>query len=317
MRIGVTVPNAGPLATTDALVGLAEYAEQAGFDSVWVADHLIIPTQSSQPYPYARPDLHGGQGHAGLPPDWPFLDPLIALAAIAARTSRILLGTGVYLLPLRHPIATAKMAASLDILSSGRLLLGVGLGWIREEYETLGISWSDRGRLMDEQIDMIRSLWRNARPEFHGTFWQVEGLGFAPKPAGGALPILIGGNNDPARGRAAARGDGWHLIDLDPEAIRQHAAQLADDCASFGRSAADVPLSMYASISIEPETVSDTSRQFPLMGTVDQIAARLSDYRDAGLAHIVLAARGLTTREAYEDLFSVIQTRILPRMRPA
>jgi probable F420-dependent oxidoreductase len=306
MLIGVTVPNAGPLAQTDASVQLAVTAEAHGFDSVWVADHLIIPAESSQSYPYAR--------QAGMPlsPDWAFLEPLIALAAIASRTKRVLLGTGVYLLPLRHPLATAKAAASLDVLSGGRLLLGVGLGWISEEYAAMGVPWAERGRIMDEQIALLRALWREERPCFAGDHWKLEGFGFEPKPANGGIPILIGGNAPPARRRAVRLGDGWHVIDLEPQELAIRARALTADCEMLGR-AATPTLSMYASIAVTERPITAAERQFPLMGSVGQIAETLTAYRDAGLGHIVLAARGLASIQAYEKLFATIRDEIIPR----
>src|ERR1019366_8747738 len=119
MLIGVSLPNTGSLVTGTAVVEIAEYAEQRGFDSVWVVDHVLLPHVSSQHYPYTS------QPHYALPHAWPMLDPLITLAAIASRTSRVLLGTGVYLLPLRHPVISAKTVASLDVMAKGRLRLGV------------------------------------------------------------------------------------------------------------------------------------------------------------------------------------------------
>jgi probable F420-dependent oxidoreductase len=308
MLIGVTVPNIGPLAVTGAAVEIAEHAERLGFASVWTVDHVILPHVSSETYPYTR------QPGVSLPPSWPIIDPLITLAAIASRTSRVLLGTGVYLLPLRHPVINAKLAVSVDILSKGRLLLGVGLGWIKEEYETLGVSWEDRGRLFDEQIDLLRTLWRDAAPRFDGQFWQVSEIGFEPKPVNGAIPLLIGGKNDISRRRAAKRGDGWHLIDMEPAEVAAARAALAEDCRAAGRAPEQVPTSMYASLLIHDGGVSGDERQFPLMGSADQIVGKLSAYRAAGLDHIVLAPRGLNTTQAYKDLFDRIATQILPRL---
>jgi probable F420-dependent oxidoreductase len=306
MLIGVTVPNIGPLAMTGAAVEIAEHAELLGFASVWTVDHVVLPHVSSEAYPYTR------QPAVSLPPSWPIIDPLITLAAIAARTSRVLLGTGVYLLPLRHPVINAKLAVSVDILSKGRLLLGIGLGWIKEEYETLGVSWEDRGRLFDEQIDLLRALWRDAAPTFDGQFWAVRGIGFEPKPVNGTIPLLIGGKNGISRRRAAKRGDGWHLIDMEPAEIAAARAALAEDCRMAGRQ--QVPTSMYASLLIHDGDISDNARQFPLMGSADQIVAKLSAYRVAGLDHIVLAPRGLNTTREYKDLFDRISAQILPRL---
>jgi probable F420-dependent oxidoreductase len=304
MRLGVTVPNSGGLAAGDASVILAVLAEQLGFDSVWVVDHLILPHRSSQSYPYTR------QQGVTLPADWAFLDPLITLAAIASRTERVLLGTGVYLMPLRHPIAAAKAAASLDVLSHGRLLLGVGLGWIKEEYEALGLPWEARGRLFDEQIDYVRALWRDAAPEFRGEFWQAGGFGFEPKPVKRTIPLLIGGKNDPARRRAAKRGDGWHLIDMSPDEVREARAALDQDCRAVGRDPAEVPISMYASVLVLDDDVPDDRREFPLMGSIDQIAATVADYGPAGVDHLVLAPRGLSNLADYEALYRRVRDRV-------
>ncbi|MDB5394751.1 MAG: class F420-dependent oxidoreductase [Rhodospirillales bacterium] len=307
MLIGVTVPNSGPLAASGAAVDIAEYAEQCGFASVWVVDHLILPHVSSEAYPYTR------QSGVSLPPTWPILDPLIALAAIASRTSRVLLGTGVYLLPLRHPVINAKLAVSVDVIAKGRLRLGVGLGWIKEEYTTLNVSWNDRGKQFDEQIDLLRTLWRDEAPNFNGHFWQVKEIGFEPKPVKGTIPLLIGGKNNAARRRAAKRGDGWHLIDMEPAEVAAARAALAEDCRAAGRPPDQVPTSMYASLMIGDSEISDDARQFPLMGSVGQIAKKLREYHEAGLDHIVLAARGLNTINEYTHLFDRIRAQILPQ----
>jgi probable F420-dependent oxidoreductase len=309
MLIGVTVPNIGALATTGAAVEIAEHAEQLGFASVWTVDHVVLPHVSSESYPYTR--LPG----VSLPPTWPILDPLVTLAAIASRTSRVLLGTGVYLLPLRHPVINAKLAVSVDILSRGRLLFGVGLGWIKEEYHALGVSWEDRGRLFDEQIDLLRTLWRDEEPSFNGQFWQVSDIGFEPKPVNGTIPLLIGGKNDISRRRAAKRGDGWHLIDMEPDEVETARTALAEDCRKAGRAADQVPISMYASLLISEQDIADNERQFPLMGSVDQIVTRLGAYQVAGLNHIVLAPRGLNTLKKYKALFDRIAAQILPRLK--
>jgi probable F420-dependent oxidoreductase len=236
------------------------------------------------------------------------------LAAIASRTSRVLLGTGVYLLPLRHPVINARLAVSVDILSCGRLLFGVGLGWIKEEYETLGVKWEDRGRLFDEQIDLLRTLWRDEAPSFDGEFWRLGGIGFEPKPVNGTIPLLIGGKNDVSRRRAAKRGDGWHLIDMEPNEIKTSRAALAEDCRMIGRAPEQVPVSMYASLLIVERDLPDNDRQFPLMASVDRIVAKLDAYWAAGLDHIVLAARGLNTLKEYKELFDRIAGEVLPRL---
>lgn len=309
MLIGMTVPNTGPLANCDAVVVIAEAAEAAGLDSVWVADHVIVPQVSSQDYPYSR------QPGVSLAPSHAFLDPIVALAAISARTQRLLLCTGVYLLPLRHPLISAKMIASLDRLSGGRVRLGVGLGWIREEYTALSVDWNARGQMFDEAIDYLRELWRAPMPDFSGQFWHAEGFGFEPKPESGQVPLLIGGLNDAARRRAAKRGDGWHLIDVEPEEVAAFAASLAADCVEAGRNPGEVPISIYLSTLFTKDAVAPSNRAFPLMGTPEQVTQRLIAYRDAGVAHAALAVRNLSAVDAYLGFIDNTARHVLSEFR--
>lgn len=305
MIIGVTMPSGELALEPDAIVALAEAAEAVGLGSVWVADHLVVPHVSSQAYPYTR------QQGMTLPPRYPFLDPMVTLAAIAARTSEILLCTGVYLLPLRHPVSNAKVIASLDRLCSGRLRLGVGLGWIREEYDAVGLPWQKRGRMFDEQIDMLRELWRAEAPRFEGEFWTIGGIGFEPKPVNGSVPLLIGGLNDAARKRAAQRGDGWHLIDVEPGVAVEMIAALARDCKAHGRDPAEVPVSIYLSLFPE-DAAANGEAPFPLMGSRDVIGRKLRAYRDAGVSHVALAPRGLASVAVYLQTIKHIAAHYLP-----
>jgi alkanesulfonate monooxygenase SsuD/methylene tetrahydromethanopterin reductase-like flavin-dependent oxidoreductase (luciferase family) len=166
--------------------------------------------------------------------------------------------------------------------------------------------------MFDEAIDLLRVLWSEASPRFDGRFWQVRDIGFEPKPVNGAIPILIGGRNAPARRRAARRGDGWYLIDMEPEAVVEARTTLARDCADAGRSPDLVPLSMYASLTIRDQDVADSEREFPLMGSERQIAAKLTAYRRAGLGHVVLAPRGLETVADHKATLDRIRERIVP-----
>lgn len=309
MLIGITIPNTGALARGRAAIEVAIHAEQAGFDSAWTVDHLILPVISTESYPYTR------QQGVTLTPSWPFLDPLVTLGAVASVTSRLLLGTGVYLLPLRHPVAVAKQAVSVDILSEGRLRFGVGLGWVREEYQVMGIAWEERGRLFDEQIDYLRTLWREDLPSFEGEHWQASGFGFEPKPVRGAIPLLIGGMNPAARRRAVTRGDGWHIIDALPDEVAGHIADLRADCQESGRDPKAVPVSMYASLTITEQDVAPSDRAFPLMGSLAQVKETMQAYRAAGLDHLVLAPRALSDVAEYRRQIDLVAKHLLPAAR--
>ncbi|MDB5448540.1 MAG: family F420-dependent class oxidoreductase, partial [Phenylobacterium sp.] len=209
-------------------VRTAQLAEDLGFEGAWSGEHLALPKGDPdwwRKYPRviqlgeaATPDT------VNFTPDSPFLDPLIILATIAGATKKIRLGVGIYMLPLRDAVLVAKMVASLDVLSGGRLDLGVGLGWSEDEYSFTGNDFSKRGRKMDETIRAMRECFEKDTPEFHGEFYDFGPMGFAPKPVQTPLPILIGGGTPAAEKRAGYLGNGWHGS---PESIPRVKAHLA------------------------------------------------------------------------------------------
>jgi probable F420-dependent oxidoreductase len=282
VEIGIILPNSGPLASASAIYRIAERAEALGFDALWTADHLVLPIESSSFYPYlpgmqVRPDAR----HA-------FIDPLIALAGIAARTSRIRLGVSVYLAALRHPIVAAKLVASLDQMSGGRVVLGVGAGWVPEEYETLGIEFSQRGKLLDEHLEAMRALWSQDHPHYQGKRYRFDNIGFEPKPVRGHVPIWIGGNSRAARRRAARLGDGWHVIDVPIPELRAGIAELDRLCRESNRRLEDLTISMRAQILLTDAHVPPEQRIAPLTGPLDEVLADLRTLREIGVGHVAL-----------------------------
>lgn len=249
-----------------AVAGVARAVEAAGFESLWVADHVVIPRSYASIYPYDR----GGR----LPQvELPFPDPFVWLAYAAAQTTTLQLATGVLVLPQRQPLVVAKQAATLDRLSGGRLLLGVGAGWLQEEFAALDVPFGERGRRLDEYIAALRALWRGDAASFSGDFVRFEGVEARPTPLHGAVPIVIGGHTERAARRAGRLGDGFypgrgrpeelaHLVEVlrgaaraagrDPDAIeltaplprRPEAAQRLRDIgfSRFLRAVPDVPL---------------------------------------------------------------------------
>jgi len=195
-------------------VRTAQLAEQLGFEGAWSGEHLALPKSDPdwwRKYPTAVAlGERATPGVVNFNPDSAFLDPLIVLAAIAGATKKIRLGVGIYMLPLRDAVLAARMVASLDVLSRGRLDLGVGLGWSQDEYRFTGNDYSRRGRKMDETIAALRACFEMEAPEFHGEFYDFGPMGFQPKPIQKPLPILIGGGTAAAEQRAARLGNGWH-----------------------------------------------------------------------------------------------------------
>jgi probable F420-dependent oxidoreductase len=183
---------------------VAARAEAAGYGSVFVPDHVVFPVQVDSAYPYS-PD-----GSFPFPLDTPLYDPWIVLTSIAATTTTIKLGTAVYVLPLRHPFVTARAVTSLDVLSGGRAVLGVGAGWLAEEFTALGLDPKRRFSRTEECIEVLRALWTEATPSYHGRHFDFDAVHFAPRPATDPHPpILLGGDSDRALERAARLGDGW------------------------------------------------------------------------------------------------------------
>jgi probable F420-dependent oxidoreductase len=215
------------------MVDVARRAEELGFESVWVPEHLVLPTRFESRYPYSE------DGVPPIEPGTPHLDPLILLTHIAAATSRIRLGTNIFILPLRHPLHTARMATSLDALSAGRLSLGIGVGWLEEEFRAAGIDFRTRGARTRECVLALKALWTQAEPEFHGRFFDFGPVRFEPKPIQAPHPpILFGGESEAALRRAAALGDGWFGVAHDPDSARQRVATLRVLLAEVGREGA-------------------------------------------------------------------------------
>ncbi len=204
MKIGIFGINFGVCADPDAIAEVAELAEELGFDSLWTGEHVVLPDPQVSPSP--------------APPLTPMLHPSTALAYAAAITDDMLLGTGITLIAQRNPLVLAKEMASLDVLCDGRLILGVGAGYLRQEFEALGIPFEERGRRTDEFIEVLRELWSSDQPSFDGEFVSFSGIQARPRPArGDRLPIVGGGMSAVAYRRAVASCHGWYGFAMDLE----------------------------------------------------------------------------------------------------
>jgi probable F420-dependent oxidoreductase len=200
MELGLNLVMVRP----EQMPEIAAHAEGAGYDAVFVPDHVVFPDDVDSRYPYS-PD-----GSFPFPLDTPLYDPWVLLTSIAAATTTIKLGTGVYVLALRHPFVTARAVTSLDVVSGGRVVLGVGAGWLAEEFTALGLDPKRRFSRTEECIEVLRALWTEATPSYHGRHFDFDAVHFAPRPVSDPHPpILLGGESDRALERAARLGDGW------------------------------------------------------------------------------------------------------------
>jgi probable F420-dependent oxidoreductase len=203
MKLGLVHTNMGGLARPDAIVRAVGAAEAAGFESVWAGEHVVLPDPQVPPSPMAPRD--------------PALDPLFALTWAAAHSGTLRLATGIVILPQRNPIVLAKEVASLDVLSGGRVILGVGAGYLEPEFRAVGANFEQRGAVTDEYLDALERLWYDEHPEYHGAFVDFAGIDAHPRPVQHPVPLVVGGHRPPAYRRAVSRGHGWYGYRLTPE----------------------------------------------------------------------------------------------------
>jgi probable F420-dependent oxidoreductase len=218
--IGLLVPLSSMNATPAFLRALGPAVEERGFESIWVPEHVVLFDDYESTYPYAESGKFPGGGDAGL------LDPLVALTYLAAVTDRVRLGTGICLLPQRNPVYTAKQVADLDVLSGGRVDFGIGVGWLKEEFDALNVPFAQRGKRTDEYLEILRSLWTEPTSSFAGDLYTLPPARLYPKPVQAPLPVHVGGESPAAMRRAARHGQGWFTFNRLPDELPEALGQL-------------------------------------------------------------------------------------------
>ena len=234
MRVGIGCAGFGPGAERDFLKISAQTAERVGFSTFWVGEHVVLFKRYTSKYPYGG---KVGDDSSPIPdPTMGILDPIVSMTWVAGVTSTIELGSGILILPQRNPVVLAKEAATLDSLSNGRLLFGVGVGWSREEYEAIGATWDGRGKRMDEYIAAMRALWWQPASSFRGETISFEDAYLYPKPVRGSdVPIVLGGESDLSLQRVARSAEGWLAINNPPEEAPKKIARLHELVKQNGR----------------------------------------------------------------------------------
>jgi probable F420-dependent oxidoreductase len=279
MKFGVMFANAGPLGFPGPLENLARAAEETGFESIWTVEHVVIPVGYRSTYPYDP------SGRIPMPENVPIPDPLLPLAFAAAVTKRLRLATGILILPQRHPIYVAKEVATLDVLSGGRVILGIGIGWLREEFEALGIPFEERAGRTREAVAAMRSLWKDEPTPFEGRYFRWAALESNPKPVQRpGVPIVVGGHTEGAARRAARYGDGFFPGVAEPEKLAALFAVLKDECRKIGRNPAEIELTAGT-------------------GRLDRDAVRR--YEDLGIARLTIPPPGFDDEAIRKGLHEV------------
>ena len=239
MDVGVFVPLGNGNASAEILRAVGSEIEDRGFESIWVPEHVVLFDEYESKYPYAPDGKFPGGADSGM------LEPIQALTYLAAVTDRVRLGTGICLVPQRNPVYTAKAVTDLDNLSGGRVDFGVGVGWLREEFEAVAMPFEHRGRRTDEHLQVMKALWCDEVSEFHGELYDLDPCRMYPKPVQTPHPpIHIGGESDAAMRRVARHGQGWFSFNRLPEQLPEPLARLDAALAAEGRSRSDVVLSV-------------------------------------------------------------------------
>jgi probable F420-dependent oxidoreductase len=295
MRYGFTLPGRGPLATPDSLAAIARRAEELGYHLLLFGDHIVVPRHISSPYPYTETGEFPGSASGEA------MEQLTVLAFLAGQTRTIRLVTSVTIVPHRNPLVAAKALATLDVLSKGRLIVGVGVGWMREEFDALGLPpFEERGAVTDEYIQAFKTLWTSDNPTFEGKYCRFSNISFLPKPVQKPHPpIWVGGESRRALRRTAQLGNGWYPIGSNPQFPMAEPEQLASGLKRLGEYAQKVGRDL-AGIDIIYRThdyqltadgrtrAASTAARRPFVGNADDIAADIRRYDAMGVGYLVL-----------------------------
>jgi probable F420-dependent oxidoreductase len=266
--VGLFAVNSHSCAEPQGAAQVAQLAERLGYDSLWAGEHVVVPSPRVDPSP--------------MEPDEPILDPLVALAHLAAHTERVLLGTGVIILPQRNPLVLAKQVASLDVLSGGRLILGIGVAYLEPEMAAIGVPMEGRGTRSDEYLAAMRSLWEDDAPAYHGKYVDFEGVDAHPRPVQRPLPVVVGGRSERAFLRTARHADGWYGFLVGLRAMAEYREGLR---AAIERTGRTEPLHISVSPSRRMDT--ETVRAYAELGVQRLILAPPPDLDLAGVLEFV------------------------------
>jgi probable F420-dependent oxidoreductase len=289
MDFGLHLPASSATVTTEDLVRFAQQAEALGFYCLTVADHIVVPKDISVPYPYTIDGKYPGAGY--------HLETLTTMSFLAGATKRIRFATSVMIAPYRNPILTAKMLSSLDVLSNGRVIVGLGVGWMKEEFDNLQAPpFEDRGKVTDEYIKAFRELWTSDNPSFKGKYCNFSNVVFLPKPVQKpTIPIWIGGHSKQALRRAGRLGDGWHpiggvpTIPLEPDDMKRDMETLAEHARRAGRDPKTIRVALKGSLFDKEKKIDGRRRRF--MGSAEEIASDIREYRAAGVDTMIFDVR--------------------------
>ena len=278
------LPHLGRDVGRNSLIEFAQTAEKAGIHSAWASDHVCWPAEYKSKYPYSS------DGSFPAPAGLGWLDPIGTLFFVAGCTDQIRLGFTVLILPYRPPVATAKQLATIDVVSEGRLILGVGVGWMREEAEVLGMPWDNRGRRSDEQLEIFEALFREEAPSYDGNYYSFPQVRFEPKPIQQPLPVWVGGNSQAAFRRTARFGHAFHAAFEPLDVVKREWGQVREACEAIARDPDELDLSLR--MFLDPNETMEPAKS--IGGSSDQMVETIGLCQEIGITHVLLdpVARG-------------------------
>ena len=293
MKCGINIANHRDLMSKRYIVETARMAEDLGFDSVWIPDHIIVPTAVQERYGPV------------------YYDALIVLAYLAGVTRRVQIGTTVLIIPYRHPIVTAKAVASIDQLCDGRLILGVGAGWAETEFDILRLPFAERGRITDEYLRIMQTLWSQESPRYHGAYYNFSEFLFAPRPLQTpALPLWVGGGSRAALRRTAEFAAAWHPNNHPFEQLQPDLQRLQALCQERGRA----PAAFCPRYTVQLTPHAAAAGRPCMAGNVVQISDDLSRLKALGATHVVLSTQTNDMVQFRQEV-ETLASEVLPRVR--
>jgi probable F420-dependent oxidoreductase len=254
MKFGIAFANTGPCADPEAAIAFARAAEEAGFESLWTVEHVVVPAGYQSQYPYSNSGRMPGAEDAPIP------DPLVWLAFLASQTRSIKLATGVLILPQRNPVILAKELATIDHLSGGRMMLGAGVGWLKEEFDAIGVPFAERGRRADDAIGALRALWSGKATTYEGRYFSFRDCIVRPAPVNGTIPVHVGGHSEAAARRAGRLGEGFFPASGTHERLGELFAIMRRAAEEAGRDPSDIEITSGGNGAVGP-------------GALDEVAA--------------------------------------------
>jgi probable F420-dependent oxidoreductase len=311
MKIGVHVGNYATGNTGERVLEIGVMADRLGYDSLWVSDHVVVPSVMTSIYPYAASGKTFTPDSAEL-----FYEAIVTLSVLAGRTSRVRLGTSVLVIPQRNPLVVAKQLSTLDDLSGGRLHVGVGAGWLVEEYEALGASFKNRWKALEEHIDVFRAVWTDRDASYSGETYSFDRVRMAPKPVQpGGPPITIGGHSARALRIAGTRASGLHAFRLTPEHARQSLDEMQRHAEKVGRDPGELTVVMRCELAAVGSMTAEEAEVWRFAGSAEQVADQIRAYEEHGVSELLLTIAEKRPAAEGDDTMAWFAESVLPLVR--